>query len=153
MEFQQDMTIKNKIRDLLNVMGTKEVFKQKMGELLDKQRKHYTEMPDVFHDKLKEKVLSIDLIGGMIPIWEEHYSEDEIDALITFYGSPVGQKIIRTQHEMMFKQQEVLMKYFEEIGKFVTNELVEESLGLDPHKLGDTDETEEEEEEEDEEDR
>jgi hypothetical protein len=37
------------------------------------------------------------MLSDMIPIYQHHFAKSDIDALITFYSSPAGQKFL---HEM-----------------------------------------------------
>ena len=38
-----------------------------------------------------------DMLNDMIPVYQRHFTKSDIDALITFYSSPPGQKFL---HEM-----------------------------------------------------
>jgi hypothetical protein len=48
------------------------------------------------HEFIKNFPLD-DMLNDMIPVYQHHFSKSEIDALIAFYSSPVGQKFL---HEM-----------------------------------------------------
>lgn len=64
------------------------------------------------------------LIERLAPIWEEHYSEEEIDAVLSFYSSPIGKKFLRTQKESMPKVMGVMKKWLEKVLKHVFEESV-----------------------------
>lgn len=36
-----------------------------------------------------------DLIDAMVPVYQKHFSKGDLDALVTFYGSTTGQKVLR----------------------------------------------------------
>lgn len=63
------------------------------------------------------------LVEKLAPIWEEHYSEEEVDALIAFYSSPIGKKFLRTQKESMPKVMGVMKKWLEEVMEHVFEEV------------------------------
>ncbi len=68
------------------------------------------EFPDKFED-MKRKLAEGDLIGSMFPIYAEHFSEEEVDALIAFYGSPVGRKVTATHQQMSARKNAVIQKF------------------------------------------
>jgi hypothetical protein len=36
-----------------------------------------------------------DLIDSMVPVYQKHFTKGDIDALVTFYGTTTGQKVLR----------------------------------------------------------
>jgi hypothetical protein len=36
-----------------------------------------------------------DLLQAMVPVYQKHFTKGDIDALVTFYSSPAGQKLIK----------------------------------------------------------
>jgi hypothetical protein len=57
---------------------------------------------DVFHE------LSLDdLIQDLVPVYQRHFTRSDVRALITFYSSPPGQKILREQSAMMQESMQV----------------------------------------------
>ncbi len=41
------------------------------------------------------------MIDAMIPVYQRHLTHGDVDAIIGFYSSPVGQKMTREMPEMM----------------------------------------------------
>lgn len=74
-------------------------------------------------NQLREIANPEHLTERLAPIWEEHYSEEELDALIAFYSSPIGKKYIRTQKEAMPKVMGVMKKWLEEVFQNVFEEV------------------------------
>lgn len=65
-------------------------------------------------------VISLDeMINAVIPIYQRHLTKADLEELIRFYGSPVGQKMIREQpqilQESMQAGAEVAKKHMDEI--------------------------------------
>ena len=42
-----------------------------------------------------------DMINAIIPIYQRHLSKTDVEEIIRFYGSPVGQKLLREQPQIM----------------------------------------------------
>jgi hypothetical protein len=95
---------------LFEVMHTEEQVQQVIAraiqpmqaaqrELFKKQRSGITE--DEL-DRMQREVLEVikrfpvnDLIEDMIPVYQQHLSEQDVSALIGFYSTPTGQRLLR----------------------------------------------------------
>lgn len=72
------------------------------------------DFPDKIED-VKRRLAEFDFIEAITPIWAEHFSEEELDALIAFYESPVGRKVTSTRMQMAGRQQALLQKLVFEV--------------------------------------
>jgi len=52
---------------------------------------------DARSEKLIEAVPVSDMLDDMVPVYQKHLTKGDVQAMITFYSSPTGQKIL---HEM-----------------------------------------------------
>lgn len=48
-----------------------------------------------------------DLINDLVPVYQRHLTRSDVSALITFYSSPPGQKILREQPAMIQESMQV----------------------------------------------
>jgi hypothetical protein len=55
----------------------------------------------VMIDSAMDDVPIDELINALIPVYQRHFSKTDVDELIRFYASPVGQKYLREQPQMM----------------------------------------------------
>lgn len=63
-------------------------------------------------------VFNVEIImQKLIPIYAKHYNEEELKALIAFYGSPIGIKHVEITPAVMKETMEMTSKYFEEKAK------------------------------------
>lgn len=87
------------------------VLRQNVKQLSDAQRQQLNAVSKKYVQKLITKVdtpaTQQALINNFIKITQKHYTQAEVDAQIKFYGSAVGQSII--------KKQPILMHEFTEI--------------------------------------
>jgi uncharacterized protein len=107
-----DAASKEDVQKLFDVMASREQTRQMMQQLfaqmqsmnreqLKKRRPNISpedlaRMERQSEDLLKNFPLD-DMLNDMIPVYQRHFTKSEIDALITFYSSPPGQKFL---HEM-----------------------------------------------------
>jgi len=70
-----------------------------------------THRVDEFFEKEFDLTKAIDEIS--VPIYDKHFTDSEIRELITFYRSPVGQKVITAMPELMM---EMMTGFMEKLG-------------------------------------
>jgi uncharacterized protein len=50
-----------------------------------------------------------DLINSMVPVYQKHFTKGDIDALVTFYETPTGQKLQRELPEITAESMQQMM--------------------------------------------
>jgi hypothetical protein len=48
-----------------------------------------------------------EMVDAMVPIYQKHLTKEDIDGILAFYASPIGQKLQREQSAMMQEGMEV----------------------------------------------
>ena len=83
--------------------GAAQTFSDKVPDPTPEQLKRVNlVVDDVFHD------LSLDdLIHDLVPVYQRHLTRSDVRALIAFYSSPPGQKILREQPAMIKESMQV----------------------------------------------
>jgi hypothetical protein len=94
--FSQTSTKETKIRQLMELTGSGNLGVQATKNLFAMYKKNYTQVDTSFWDEIEKEVSADGLVNLVVPIYDKHFSEQEIDALITFYSSPAGKKIVQT---------------------------------------------------------
>jgi hypothetical protein len=51
-------------------------------------------------DEMLKSIPWDDFIDSMIPVHQKHFTKGDIEALVTFYGTPTGQKVLRKLPEI-----------------------------------------------------
>jgi hypothetical protein len=78
-------------------LGAEQAFKQKMPAATPQQLQRVDTMADTIF-----KQFPVDeLLDAMIPIYQKHLTKGDIDAIVGFYSSPVGQKLLKESPSMM----------------------------------------------------
>ncbi|MEM6731907.1 MAG: DUF2059 domain-containing protein [Myxococcota bacterium] len=115
----------NKIRKLLEVTGTTELGKQILSQMFPSFRKMAPQVPNAVWTDLEKTMSSKvgELEGILIPIYDRHFTESDIDALITFYQTPVGKKFVQKLPVVTQESMTAGQKWGLKIGDQVVREL------------------------------
>ena len=83
-----------KIAELLDTMGSTQAMKTSYEYMIEHYKKNYPDVPTEYWDKASKYVNYNELIEKLIPVYTKHFTEQEIESLITFYRSTTGKKMI-----------------------------------------------------------
>ncbi len=137
--------IEKKVRKLFDVMDTKKNSIRQLEPMIDSFTKlasadlkdpALAKILTVRLDLFKQHVDLDELQERLIPIWCEHYSEEEIDGLIEFYSSPLGQKVLATKDSMRKRETDISMKWGFEQSKKMIDKLKTELDGKEDESDG-----------------
>ena len=78
-------------------LGAEEGFKHKVPDATPAQLADV----DNFAEKLFQGMPIDEMVDAMVPIYQKHLTREDINAILGFYSSPVGQKLLREQPAMM----------------------------------------------------
>lgn len=84
-------------------LGAEDGFKQKVPNATPAQLADV----DQFADGLFKNMPVDEMIDAMVPIYQKHLTKDDLDGILAFYASPVGQKLQREQPAMMQEAMQV----------------------------------------------
>jgi len=104
------MHVKDQIRTSMEVMMTQQ--HRMIGEMLRKRNRRVTEadideIGDSAQDFLKNFPLD-GMVEDMIPVYQNHLTKSDVDAMASFYASPTGQKLVREQAAMAGETMELV---------------------------------------------
>jgi hypothetical protein len=96
------MHVREQIRSTMEVMMTQQ--RRMIGDMMKKRNRRVTE-EDV--DKASESAQEFlknfpldEMVEDMIPVYQRHLTRPDVDAMMVFYSSPTGQKLLREQPAM-----------------------------------------------------
>ena len=106
----QSNSKQEKIQQMLELTGAGKLGIQVMNQMMTNFKSTYPKVDQEFWNDFKKEVKADDIVNLMIPIYDKHYSENDIEQLILFYKSPIGRKTIAvtpliTQESMIAGQQ------------------------------------------------
>jgi hypothetical protein len=78
-----------------------QMIRERMPNITPEQKKQFTGMVDeVMREALGTAAIN-EMLAATIPVYQHHLTKADLDAMVAFYSSPVGQKILREQPAMV----------------------------------------------------
>ena len=100
---------------LLEKMNSSELALQSMIDLIGLYKKNLPNIPDKYWRDFMSEVNTDDLIILMIPIYDKYFTHNDISALIRFYDSQIGRKLIKMQPYIITESMQAGAKWSEDI--------------------------------------
>ena len=82
------------IRKLLLLMDAGTTFKNAMQTQVDLMKLAAKDIPPKFWDELLKEIDPAAFLELLVPIYDKHLSAEDVDAMIVFYQTPTGKKLI-----------------------------------------------------------
>jgi hypothetical protein len=126
--------IEEKVKQLMDLMGTTKNIEKGLEDTMEQVKKflppvdEFRQIWDRFAKDIVTKTIMNFMKESIAPLWGEHYSEEELDALIAFYSSPVGGKIMGTQQEMGKRMTQMMFSMSQKIAKEFETKMKEEGF-------------------------
>lgn len=131
LSFAQETQIQKDIRHLLEISGSGELGLQVANQMVGNYKLMLPNVPDKFWDEFMASIQPDDLIELVIPIYEKYYSLGDIKAMISFYNSEVGKKMISVTPMIMQESMVVGQAWGAELGEQVIIKLQKEGYSLE----------------------
>ena len=78
-------------------LGAEEGFKRKIPDATPAQLAEV----DKFSESMFKSMPVDEMVDAMVPIYQKHLTKQDLEGILAFYSSPVGQKLQREQPAMM----------------------------------------------------
>lgn len=122
----------DKVKTLISLSASFKLSKQVEKDVLLSLKKRYTNIPDPVWSSLEPKINIDNLINQVIGIYENKFTEKEIDGLLTFYQSELGQKFIKNSPDIMTEVQNATADWAKNITDLVNKDLEEKGYLQSP---------------------
>jgi len=86
-------------------------------------QKTYTKVEPQFWEDFAKEIKAEDLVNLIIPIYDAHYTIEDINAMIDFYQTPVGKKMIQNMPQISQESMQAGQVWGKEIGEKVMRKL------------------------------
>lgn len=116
------------IKTLLELTGTGKMGVQAAQNMLGSFKSTYKDVPEDFWEDFKKELNPEALINMIIPIYDKHYTEQDIKELTAFYQTPIGKKVIATTPMIMQESFEAGQSWGQKIGGKVIENLKAKGL-------------------------
>lgn len=88
----------------------------------------------LFFQKMQDKMVSRfdDLLEMLIPIYDKYYTNEDLEGIIAFYSTPLGQKLLKNSPDVLRESQTVGYQWGSKIGAESEREVLAEHTELKP---------------------
>jgi uncharacterized protein len=89
------------IKKLISIMGTEDEIKIMLPKIIVQMKQMMPQVPDKFWQDFEHQVDVKELVELYVPIYDKHYTHEEIKGMIEFYNTPLGKKVLTTMPKVM----------------------------------------------------
>src|SRR5262245_58823214 len=82
------------IRKMMTLTGSDKMAVAMMQQMIDAMKPSMPQVPEKFWTEFMTEVKPEELIDLIVPVYDKHFTHDDIKQLLDFYQTPVGQKVI-----------------------------------------------------------
>ncbi|MFC5741636.1 DUF2059 domain-containing protein [Dyella tabacisoli] len=122
----------DQVRQLMDAVGVGKMLSQMNGRMATIMQQSLPCVPGSYWQGFVDANGTQQLIGRMIPIYQRNFTAEDVDGLLKFYRSPLGQKVIAKMPETMAEGMQVGNQWGQERGKEMILQLQQKgTLGAD----------------------
>ncbi|WP_229238393.1 DUF2059 domain-containing protein [Dyella amyloliquefaciens] len=82
------------VRQLMDVVGVGKMLSQMNYQAVTTMQQSLPCVPAEYWQNYMDANATQQFIGRLVPVYQKHFNADELDGLLKFYRSPLGQKVI-----------------------------------------------------------
>ncbi|WNG53476.1 DUF2059 domain-containing protein [Archangium gephyra] len=124
-EVQATKRKQQKVRRLMALTGAEDTGRQMMDMMTGHFEKS-SSIPPGFMEKFREVAQRESIVDMLVPVYMKHFSEEDLDAAITFHESPAGKRFLAAQPRVMEEAKEVGEQWGVRLAEKALRALVEE---------------------------
>jgi len=113
------------IRQLLEITGTPELGLQMAERILEQMKQTHPDVPDKFWTEFEAEMNKEAFIDMIVPIYDKHFSKEDIEKLIEFYQTDIGQKYVEKLPTLTKESMEAGRRWGRQIGQRIVEQLKE----------------------------
>ncbi|HEV7242483.1 MAG TPA: DUF2059 domain-containing protein [Thermoanaerobaculia bacterium] len=112
-----------KVRRLLKLIKAEAMATQMLDAMMGSMQANMQAGSDEFWQSFKSQVKADELMELLVPVYADNLDEADIDGLIQFYESPVGQKFVSKQGIIIEQSMAVGQKWGEAVAEKAIRQL------------------------------
>lgn len=121
------------IGELMELTGAaalgQQMADQMMAHMAPMLRQAYPDVPpdmmDELLDEMRAEIRSVDMVALVGPVYDRHFTEEEIRGLIAFYETPLGRRTIERMPIVMQESMEAGQEWGEAAGQRVAEAVIQ----------------------------
>lgn len=118
-------TTEQAARELVEVTGAAKMGSQVLAQMIPALRQAVPDAPADFWAEFSAEVKPDEIMDRVIPIYAKHFSLEELEQLLVFYRSPLGQKVIGEMPAVVSESMTVGQEWGRQIGERAIRKLEE----------------------------
>lgn len=127
--FSQSQSKMEKISELIKVTGSVRNTEQVREKLFEVYEQQFPQLSKEFWQTAKSKFDITKLYQEkLIPIFDKYYTEEELDAAITFYKSPLGSSFVSKQPQITEASMEIGSQWGREVAESLHDLIMKEMI-------------------------
>lgn len=83
------------IRHLMEMTGMSQLGAQISDQLMTSFKAAFPKVPEGVWKEVKGELKPEELVAQLVPVYDRHFTQDEIKGLIAFYETPLGKKLVK----------------------------------------------------------
>lgn len=111
------------VRKLMEVTGAADAGMQVLNGMLPALKQMAPNAPDEFWTEFMSEIHPETMIDMIVPIYQRHYSEEDVQAAIDFYTSPAGKRFIAKQGVVMQESMQAGQQWGEQVARRAIDKL------------------------------
>ncbi len=111
------------VRQLFEVMHMSQTFSRMNAQMAEVMGKAVPCVPASYWQGFIDANSSQQLLTRMVPVYQSHFTADDVAGLLTFYRSPLGQKVITQMPLTMAEGMKISQQWGRERGQAMITEL------------------------------
>jgi hypothetical protein len=111
------------VRQLFEVMHLSQMFGQMNSQMASVMGRAVPCVPASYWQGFIDAKSTEQLMGRMVPIYQSHFTADDVAGLLKFYRSPLGQKVITQMPQTMAEGMKIGQQWGRERGEAMIREL------------------------------
>jgi uncharacterized protein len=112
-------------RELLEMSGGGTLGERVIEQLISSFKKKLPNVPASFWDDLGKELDPTELVTLALPVYTKHYTVEEMRAIMAFYKTPAGAKLVQSMPEITQEMSLIGQKWGNQVGQKVVQRLQE----------------------------
>jgi hypothetical protein len=112
-------------RELLEMSGGGKLGARVIEQLISTFKQRLPDVPTAFWDELGKEMNGNDLVTLAVPVYTKHFTVKEMKAIMTFYKTPAGAKLVESMPEITQEMSRIGQEWGKNVGQKVVQRLQE----------------------------
>ncbi|MHA4896335.1 DUF2059 domain-containing protein [Pedobacter sp. PWIIR3] len=125
---QDNGTYRIALQKMLKASGAENTYKSVVGQMITMFKQQQTEVPEVFWNEFQaeaEKNSFDDILTLLVPVYQKHLTETELNTMAAFYETPVGKKFALVTPILTVESMQAGQQWGKNMGETVIKRLQE----------------------------